>query len=89
MKPGDIHELGRHRLMCGDCTNPEDISRLMQNSHAKLLFTSPPYSDIYEYSGNDLSPAHLAHFIPNLKPYADIMCVNLGLKKHGHEIITY
>ena len=89
MKYSEIVALGNHRLMCGDCTNPEDISRLMQDSRAKLLFTSPPYSDIYEYSGNDLSPAHLAQFIPNLKPYADIMCVNLGLKKHDHEIITY
>ena len=85
----EIIKLGNHRVLCGDCTNAEDVSRLMQDSHAKLLFTSPPYSDIYNYSGNDLSPAHLASFIPNLKSYADIMCVNLGLKKHNHEIITY
>ncbi|MBQ4430627.1 MAG: site-specific DNA-methyltransferase [Synergistaceae bacterium] len=89
MQYGAVIELGSHRLTCGDCTNPEDISRLMQDFHAKLLFTSPPYSDLYEYSGNNLSPAHLAQFIPNMKPYADIMCVNLGLKKHDHEIITY
>ena len=81
--------LGNHRLFCGDCTNPYDMAALMQDFHAKLLFTSPPYSDIYSYSGNDLSPAHLAQFIPIVKPYADILCVNLGLKKHNHEIITY
>ena len=89
MKYGDIITLGNHRVLCGDCTNAEDVSRLMQASHAKLLFTSPPYSDIYEYSGNNLVPSHLARFIPNFKDYADIMCVNLGLKKHDHEIITY
>ena len=61
----------------------------MQDSHAKLLFTSPPYFDIYEYSGNNLDPQHLASFIPNVKDYADILCVNLGLKKRKHEIITY
>ena len=81
--------LGNHRVICGDCTNPKDVSRLMQDSHAKLLFTSPPYSDIYEYSGNNLSPSHLARFIPNFRDYADILCVNLGIKKHDHEIITY
>lgn len=86
---GEIVELGRHRLMCGDATSHEDISRLMQNSHAKLLFTSPPYSDIYIYGGNDISPEHLAEFIPASKDYADIMCVNLGLKKKNHEIIPY
>lgn len=75
--------------MCGDCTNPGDISRLMQDSHAKLLFTSPQYSDIYEYSGNDLSPKHLASFIPAFRDFTDIFCVNLGLKKRDHEIITY
>ena len=67
MNRGNIITLGNHRVLCGDCTNPEDVSRLMQESHAKLLFTSPPYSDIYEYSGNDLDPSHLARFIPNFR----------------------
>lgn len=89
MKYGEIMTLGRHRVMCGDSTKPEDVSRLMQDTRAKLLFTSPPYSDIYEYSGNDLTPAHLAEFIPAFRNNAEIMCVNLGLKKHNHEIITY
>lgn len=89
MNRGNIITLGNHRVLCGDCTNPEDVSRLMQESHAKLLFTSPPYSDIYEYSGNDLDPSHLARFIPNFRDYADILCVNLGIKKADHEIITY
>ena len=85
----EIIMLGNHRLMCGDATNREDIMKLIQGSHAKLLFTSPPYSDIYQYSGNDLSPEHLASFIPAVQDFADILCVNLGLKKHNHEIITY
>lgn len=89
MKYGEIIELVNHRVMCGNCTNDYDVSRLMQDNHAKLLFTSPPYSDIYEYSGNDLDPSHLARFIPNFRDYADILCVNLGIKKYDHEIITY
>ena len=89
MNYGDIISLGEHRLMCGDCTNSKDVSQLMQDSHANLLFTSPPYSDIYEYSGNDLSPKTLAQFIPAFRNYADILCVNLGIKKRDNEIITY
>ena len=86
---GQVIPLGNHRLLCGDCTNPDDVSSLLQDNHAKILFTSTPYSDIYSYCGNDLSPAHLAQFIPIVKDFADILCVNLGLKKHNHEIITY
>lgn len=56
MQRGEIIELGEHRLMCGDVTSHENISRLMQNSHAKLLFTSPPYNDIYIYGGNAYHP---------------------------------
>lgn len=89
MNEGEVVTLGNHRVMCGDCTQTEDVSRLMQDTHAKLLFTSPPYSDIYEYSGNNLDPAHLASFIPAFRDHADIMCVNLGIKKRNHEIITY
>lgn len=89
MEYGEIITLGNHRLLCGDCTNPDDVAALVQASHAKLLFTSPPYSDIYEYSGNNLDPAHLARFIPAFRDHADIMCVNLGIKKRNHEIITY
>jgi DNA modification methylase len=89
MNYGDVIELGRHRVMCGDATNPTDVELLMADTRAKLLFTSPPYSDIYEYSGNDIEPQTLAKFIPAFKPYADIMCVNLGLKKRNHEIIPY
>ena len=89
MNEGEVVTLGNHRVMCGDCTNPEDVIALVQDSHAKLLFTSPPYSDIYEYSGNNLDPKHLARFIPAFRDHADILCVNLGLKKRNHEIITY
>lgn len=89
MNEGEVVTLGNHRVMCGDCTQTEDVSRLMQDTHAKLLFTSPPYFDIYEYSGNNLDPAHLASFIPAFRDHADIMCVNLGIKKRNNEIITY
>ena len=41
-KPGEIYELGEHRLMCGDATNPEHVSKLMQNDKARLIFTDPP-----------------------------------------------
>lgn len=42
-RPGDVWLLGRHRLMCGDSTRPEDVARLMNGEKAHLLHADPPY----------------------------------------------
>ncbi len=52
-KVGDIYQLGRHRLMCGDSTNIEDVRKLMNGNRAKLILTDPPYNVNYE-GGNGL-----------------------------------
>lgn len=61
--PGDLYELGPHRLLCGDATNPDDISHLMGHDVAKLIFTSPPYNmaaGMYkEYSDNMKSAEYI------------------------------
>lgn len=43
-KEGDLYELGKHRVLCGDATKKEDIEKLMAGQKAKLCFTSPPYN---------------------------------------------
>jgi DNA modification methylase len=48
-KPGDIWQLGQHRLCCGDATDPAAIARLMQGEKATLMFTSPPYAQQRDY----------------------------------------
>jgi DNA modification methylase len=47
-RPGDIWLLDRHRVMCGDATNPEDIAKLMGGEKAYMVFTDPPYNVDYE-----------------------------------------
>ncbi len=44
IKLGDIFQLGRHRLMCGDSTQREDVEKLMRGEKSDMLFTSPPYN---------------------------------------------
>ncbi|MFZ9965055.1 MAG: site-specific DNA-methyltransferase, partial [Terrimicrobiaceae bacterium] len=43
VEPGQLWELGDHRLMCGDSTIPDHVAKLMGGERAGLCFTSPPY----------------------------------------------
>ena len=49
---GDIWQLGRHRLMCGDSTKEEDVEKLMDGEKADLVFTDPPYGVSYKGTNN-------------------------------------
>ena len=42
-KPGDLYQLGEHRLICGDSTDQAVIDRLMDGRKADMVFTDPPY----------------------------------------------
>lgn len=42
-KPGEIYQLGRHRLMCGDSRAKTDVGLLMNGAEADLISTDPPY----------------------------------------------
>lgn len=42
-KLGDIWQLGRHRLMCGDSTDKATVEMLMDGNKADMVFTDPPY----------------------------------------------
>ena len=42
-RPGQIWQLGRHRLMCGDSTNIGDIDKLIRGETVDMIYTDPPY----------------------------------------------
>ncbi len=52
-KLGDIWQLGRHRLMCGDSTSIDDVEKLMGGQLADMLLTDPPYNVSYEGKTKD------------------------------------
>jgi len=67
-QPGDIWLLGRHRLMCGDATNRNDVEKLMDGNKADMVFTDPPYNVDYGASKN---PRHKIRKIINDKQSVD------------------
>jgi DNA modification methylase len=52
-QPGDIYEIGPHRLMCGDSRSIHDFDKLMAGRKADLLLQDPPYNAKYEGGTED------------------------------------
>ena len=50
VKMGDIWTVGRHRLMCGDATSAEDVTKLMDGKKANIIVTDPPYGVSFKSS---------------------------------------
>lgn len=46
-KTGDLWLLGQHRLLCGDCTQNEDVSKVLDGKTADIMVTDPPYNVDY------------------------------------------
>ena len=55
-KIGDIYQLGNHRLMCGDSTDPDMVAALMDGTKADLVVTDPPYN--IGLGGDESGAAH-------------------------------
>jgi DNA modification methylase len=41
---GDVWDLGRHRVVCGDALNAQAYERLLQSEHAEMVVTDPPFN---------------------------------------------
>ena len=58
---GQVWQLGRHRLMCGDSTDIQNVNELLQGKKADMAFTDPPYGVAYtggiQFTGKDTGEA--------------------------------
>jgi DNA modification methylase len=69
---GDVWLLGRHRLLCGDATDPSDLELVLNGGLADMVFTDPPYNVSYEGKtskrltiDNDALGAEFGEFLEN------------------------
>ena len=53
-KLGEVYQLGRHRLMCGDSTSITDVEKLCGGVMMDMLLTDPPYNVNYEGSAGKI-----------------------------------
>lgn len=72
---GEIYQLGKHRVMCGDSTKIEDVEKLMDGKKADMVFTDPPYGIGYDDNmwegirGYDIESKRMGMIRGDDKPY--------------------
>ncbi|MGI3212914.1 site-specific DNA-methyltransferase [Roseovarius tibetensis] len=93
-QPGDIWALGNHRLICGDATNADVVTRLMEGAQASLMFTSPPYAQQRDYGAAKETVGDwdaLMQCVFAVAPVTDAaqLLVNLGLVHRDGEWFPY
>lgn len=90
-RTGDIWQLGAHRLICGDSTDPAVVAALMTGDQASLCFTSPPYGQQRDYTQGIADwDALMRGVFANLPMAGDgQVLVNLGLIHRDNEVIPY
>ncbi len=95
-KMGDLFQLGKHRLLCGDATKEEDVKRLMNGKKADMAFTDPPYrlkSKFFGYKGQakygDLDSDKVFHYsawLPNVEKISS-KDFNICVFEHWYNVV--
>lgn len=93
-QPGDIWQLGKNRILCGDCRVHGDVEKLLDGAIINVAVTSPPYASQREYDpASGFKPIHPDEFT---EWYADVAAnimahladdgsYFMNIKPHCHE----
>lgn len=80
MKAGEVWQLGRHRLMCGDSTDKADVIKLLDGAAADMVFTDPPYGVNYKGKNNSTIAGDLTQ---TAIPFAFEVCAEVATKENA------
>ena len=76
-KIGDVYQLGRHRLICGDSTDLSVIEVLMDGEQADMVFTDPPwnvnYGDVSKNNPQGYKPRSILNDSMSTEAFKDFM----------------
>lgn len=50
IKTGELYQLGQHRLLCGDSTVAEDVTKLLGSEKVDMVYCDPPYNIGLDYN---------------------------------------
>jgi DNA modification methylase len=84
-KVGDLWALGKHRLLCGDSFEPEDVGRLMGKRKADMVLTDPPYAIYGSSTGIAADIADDKMVRPFFEKLGQVIVENL--KEFGHAYV--
>lgn len=82
VEPGQLWQLGEHRLICGDCTDAAVVERLMGEEKADMVFTDPPFATFASSTGK----LEITDFGMIRPFYEKLLQVNLPHVKMGHPL---
>jgi DNA modification methylase len=82
IQPGELWLLGKHRLLCGDAGNPQDVDRLLDGAKVHLVNTDPPYNVRVEPRSNNAIAAGNSSF--GLTQHQSFDVARQGGKKATH-----
>ena len=94
---GQVWEVGRHRLICGECTAVTDMDALLGRVNPQMMFTDPPYGVNYEgghFNPNrdkligDDSTDMYGEFLPLAMGVVEGPCYMWFAGSRGHAVYT-
>jgi DNA modification methylase len=90
-RTGDVWQVGAHRVLCGDATDPSAVATVMAGERAVLCFTSPPYGNQRDYTNTLVDWDALMRGVFAQLPMAanGQVLVNLGLIHRDNEVLPY